>query len=40
FAAADRDINGNPTQMGAILQKYQFGDRERIANMARLRIIR
>lgn len=34
------DINGNPTQMGAILQKYQFGDRERIANMARLRIIR
>jgi len=34
------DISGNPTQMGAILQKYQFGDRERIANMARLRIIR
>jgi len=34
------DINGNPTQMGAILQKYQFGDRERIANMARLRIVR
>ncbi len=34
------DISGNPTQMGAILQKYQFGDRERIVNMARLRIIR
>lgn len=34
------DINGNPTQMGAILQKYQFGDRERIANMARLRVVR
>jgi len=34
------DTSGNPTQMGAILQKYQFGDRERIANMARLRIIR
>lgn len=34
------DISGNPTQIGAVLQKYQFGDRERVANMARLRIIR
>ncbi|KPL25036.1 MAG: hypothetical protein AMJ75_02120 [Phycisphaerae bacterium SM1_79] len=34
------DISGNPTQMGVILQKYQFGDRERITNMARLRIVR
>ncbi len=34
------DISSNPTQMGAVLQKYQFGDRERVANMARLRIIR
>jgi hypothetical protein len=34
------DISANPTQMGVVLQKYQFGDRERIANIARLRIIR
>ncbi|MHC4459928.1 MAG: right-handed parallel beta-helix repeat-containing protein [Planctomycetota bacterium] len=34
------DISGNSAEMGAILQKYQFGDRERITNMARFRIVR
>ncbi len=34
------DMAGNPTQMGAILQRYQFAQRGRLANLARLRTIR
>mgnify|MGYP001068512362 CR=1 FL=1 len=35
-----RDIAGNVTQMGAVLQKYQFDRRARAANPGRLQIIR
>jgi len=34
------DVAGNPIQMGAILQRYQFGQRGRMVNFARLGIIR
>jgi len=34
------DTVGNATQMGAILQRYQFAQRGRMANLARLRTIR
>jgi len=34
------DVAGNPGQMGAILQRYQFGQRGRTVNLARLGIIR
>jgi hypothetical protein len=34
------DFAGNPTQIGAVIQKYQFAKRARIANPARLSIIR
>lgn len=34
------DVKGNPTQMGAILQKYQFARRARAANLGKLQIIR
>ncbi|MFH1615023.1 MAG: hypothetical protein ABIG61_08070 [Planctomycetota bacterium] len=34
------DIEGNPTQMGAVLQKYQFKSRGRTANRGRMAIIR
>lgn len=34
------DINGNPTQMGPIKQKYQFSKRARAANLGRLAILR
>jgi len=34
------DLAGNPTQIGAILQKYQFANRARSANLGRLSIFR
>ena len=34
------DVTGRVTQMGAILQRYQFAQRGRLANLARLRTIR
>jgi hypothetical protein len=34
------DVKGNPTQMGAILQSYQFARRARAANFGKLQIIR
>ncbi len=34
------DINGNPTQIGAVLQGYQFAKRARTANLGRLQIFR
>ncbi len=34
------DISGNPGQMGAVLQKYNFANRGRMTDMARLGIIR
>ena len=35
-----RDIAGNVTQMGAVLQKYQFDRRAKTANLGRLQIMR
>lgn len=35
-----RDIAGNVTQMGAVLQKYQFDRRARTANLGRMQIMR
>lgn len=34
------DVTGRVTQMGAILQRYQFAQRGRMANFARLGIIK
>jgi len=36
----EQDVAGNPTQMGAILQRYQFPQRARMVNFARIGIIR
>jgi len=35
-----KDVVGNPRQMGVVLQQYQFGQRGRMVNLARLGIIR
>jgi len=35
-----KDVAGNPSQMGVIWQRYQFGQRGRTVNLARLGIIR
>jgi len=35
-----KDVAGNPTQMGAVLQRYQFTQRARTANIGRLGIIK
>ena len=35
-----RDIADNATQMGAVLQKYQFARRAKAANLGRLQIVR